>query len=700
MDRNLIKKRLTFWYSLFWILFFIALFLAYGVYFVDLASTKSKWIGLFAGAIAFFLGSIKMLENNFFETTNEQIKKITQYFKNGAYIYTKRLFKISLVFTLMISCFLIKPMGIQFVLCFICGSVFLLLSILISTFSVSKTTTQLSCFYNESNNLTLKQILNSSITVSFISIGLAIIPLIILYHITKDYQILNGFAFGCVLIAVLNNILNNISKQAIKSGNEIICGYVAEIEAKDKRNPLLLLDGITKSILNSNVIMCDLIVSLVISLIAAMTIGGEHLMLMGAFLPIILISSAIFACVGVSLFINFTKIPNIIKNLFNPIILSGIIYVLISYFLIKYWYPDLQNMLIPIILGTFGGIVATYLHSNFIFKKYKPIVNASNAAISGFESTIKQIVRDSFGGIIFCALFFAFLIIASFLSCYGLEEPSFGVYGVMLMIISMLSCSPMMITNQVFGSTINNSKYICENYEEDINEKQNVLINSLSEDGFETVALTKNYTFLVGIFASISALIAYSALANLIEADILNPYVMSSLIIGLASPFMYCAFSMGVVSKTARRLVLEVKRQFRKSPQILRFEMRPDYEKCIDIAVINSSIQIVFNCLIIIAILALIAIFLKQEALLGFVFGVIISSLGIIFVSNTTKNISHSAKKYFESQYNCAQSTQEYSAINLNNKIFSSFFDVSGSILIALVKFIATVALCFVPLII
>ena len=700
MGRNLIKKRLTFWYSLFWILFFVALFLAYGVYFVDLASTKSKWIGLFAGAIAFFLGSIKMLENSFFNTTNEQIKKITQYYKNGSYIYTKRLFKISSVFVFMISCFLIKPMGVQFILCFICGSIFLLLSILISTFIISKTTTQLSCFYNESNSLALKQILNSSIAVSFISIGLAIIPLIILYHITKDYQILNGFALGCVLIAILNNVSNNTTKQAIKSGNEIICGYVAEIEPKDKRNPLLLLNGMTKSILSANVITCDLIASVVISLIAAMTIGGEHLMLMGSFLPIILISSAIFACVGTSLFINFAKTPNIIKNLFNPMILSSVIYIIISCFVIKSWYPDLQHMIIPIILGTFGGLLATYLHSNFIFKNYKPVINVSNAAISGFESTIKQIIRDSFGGFIFCAIFFAFLIIASFLSCYGLDEPSFGIYGIMLMIISTLSCAPIIITNQVFGTAIYNNKYICESFEEDISEKQNILINSLSENGFEAIALSRNYSFLIGIFASISALIAYSALANLIEADILNPYVMSSVLIGLATPFMYSAFSMGVVSKTARRLVLEVKRQFRKSPQILRFEMRPDYEKCIDIAVINSSIQIIFNCLIILSILALIAVFLKQEALLGFVFGAIISSLGLIFVSATTKNISHSAKKYFESQYNCAQNTQEYSAIDLNNKIFSSFFDVSGSILNTLVKFIATVALCFIPLII
>ena len=51
MDRDKINKRLLGWYSIFWVLLFVALYLSYFVYFVDITSTKSKWVGLFAGAI-------------------------------------------------------------------------------------------------------------------------------------------------------------------------------------------------------------------------------------------------------------------------------------------------------------------------------------------------------------------------------------------------------------------------------------------------------------------------------------------------------------------------------------------------------------------------------------------------------------------------------------------------------------------------
>ena len=56
-----------------------------------------------------------------------------------------------------------------------------------------------------------------------------------------------------------------------------------------------------------------------IALIAAMTVGGEYLMLMGAFLPIIIAASAIFSCVLVSLLMNFDKTCNLFKNLFISI---------------------------------------------------------------------------------------------------------------------------------------------------------------------------------------------------------------------------------------------------------------------------------------------------------------------------------------------------------------------------------------------
>jgi len=699
MDRIQIKKRLTLWYAILWFLLFTALFLAYGVYFLDFTSTKSKWIGLFAGAIAILLASCKMLEITYFTTKNELLEKITKYFKNGSFIFAKRLFKISLVFISLISCFLIKPMGGLFVLTFVCGAVFVFLTILGSNLVISKIATQLSQFYNESNSIALKQITSSGIAVSFMCVAFAIIPIVILYHITKDYQLVSGFALGSVFMTLLNNVATIASKHATDGANNIVCGYVAEIEKKDRRNPLLLLGGLTKSILNVNVLSSDLFVSFAVALIAAMAIGGEYLMLMGAFLPIIIAASGIFSCVVAILLTNFDRICNPVKTLFASMLIACTIFVFASYFIIKSWYPDLINFIYPVAIGAFGGYVMCFVHSNYIFSKYKPVLNISNAAISGFDAAFKQTLREGFGGVIFLGLIFAIIIISSFLSSYGMQEPSFGVYGVMLAILSSLSTLGILIGINTFALITKSADNILDSYEEEISEKQNIIFNSLGPIGHCTVALGKNYINFVSILTSISALIAYSVLVNLIEVDILNPYVMGALFIGASIPFMYCGFTMAIASKTARRLVLEVKRQFRKSPQILRFEMRPDYEKCVDISALNSTIQVVFNSAIVVLIFVLVAIFLKKEALLGLVFGSIISSFGLMAISNSCSNGAKSAKKYFESQFNC-RNTKEYEAIGTNSEVFSVFGNIVCPILNILIKFLAVLAFAFAPLLI
>lgn len=697
MDRLNIKKRLTFWYGIFWILFIIALFLAYKEYLLDFTSTKSKWIGLFAGAISILLASLKMLEKTFYNTKNELKDKIAKYFSNGATHFIKRLFKTALVFIFLISCILIKPMGAKFIASFITGNIVLFICIVLKTLTTSKTIVDSLNITNNQCVSNKKEIFDTSIILSNMTLGIALIPLVILYHIIKDYQILNGYALGCAFMTLIFNISTIITKQALNNANSVICEYVAQIETNDKRNPLLLLKGITNNILDNILFSCDITFAFIAVLIATMTIGGEYLMLMGAFLPIILAGGGLFAGVIISLIINIDKTANTTKTLSNAVIMANIIFIVISFYVIKSWYPDLMYLMAPIIIGTFSGYISCLINSNYIFSKYKPILNIANCSISGYETICKQTFRECFGGIIFCALFIAIMIIVPFLSCYGLKEPSYGVYGILLAALSALSNAGIIITINTFSLITKNKNNILETYEENIqvSDIENKEIDNLNSN---IIQLSNNYTNFTSIITTISVIIAYSTLIKLEEADILNPYVMGALIIGAAIPFTYSGLIMSIISKTARRLVLEVKRQFKKFPQILRFEMRPDYEKCAEISALNSSMQVIFNTGIILIIFALITIFLKIEALLGFIFGATICSIGLIYLTSLSSNVSSNVKKHFEKQFENSQDTQEYKAIELNNNLLGSFKDIINPSLCLLIKFLAILMLCLIPL--
>ena len=102
MDRDKVKKRLIFYYAILWLFLFIALYLAYFVYFVDTTSTKSKWVGLFAGAISLLLSAVKLCEISFVNYKNPLQDSIIKYFTTGVNTFLAQTYKFSLFFGIIL----------------------------------------------------------------------------------------------------------------------------------------------------------------------------------------------------------------------------------------------------------------------------------------------------------------------------------------------------------------------------------------------------------------------------------------------------------------------------------------------------------------------------------------------------------------------------------------------------------------------
>lgn len=719
MDRNRTKKKLFFYYVFLWILLVIALYLSYGVYFIDTTSTKSKWVGLFAGSIALLLAAYKILEISYATTKNTALEKVSKYFENGTLIFLNKLFKVcAFLFGVLIIPYLFlnissidwmpfaihfsknMSLSVPFFVCFISGGLFAFLAIIVSAIVTSKTITRSSQFYVESDSAALRQLFNCGIGVSFFNIAFAIIPLVILFHIFKDYQVINGFVFGSAIVAIVNNISSVIARQASQNASEVVCNFVAEIDEKDKRNPLLLLRGVSSSVLGVNVLASDLFVSFCAILVSAMTIGGEFMQLMGMFLPVIIAGSAIFASVLVILFTCIEKSKNLLKTLFGAMFVSNVLLVSVCAFLIHEWLPDFMGLVFSVAVGAIGGYLICFSHSNFIFSKYKPILNVSNSTISGPSSTIRQTIKEGFSGVAAPAVIFSISIILAFVLPGGVSEPSLGLFGIVLAFLSSVSSLGVILGANIFGLAACNTDNVLETYEEDICQNNFSKSSFLNSSVSYIISLGKNYINAVSILAVLVMMISYTLLIGLEQVDIINPYVMASILLGAAVPYLYFTSVMGIVSKTARRLVLDVKKQIKSFPQILRYEMRPDFEECVKLSAVNSSIQVVVNTLLIVIVGVIIAIKLKEEALCGFVFGVLISSFGLIFLMSGTSLVAKSAKKYFISQFGKMNNTQEYSAINLNEAIFSSLKDLLVPSLNALIKLLAIAIMALAPMIV
>ena len=698
MDRDKTNIKLFCWYAVLWIFLFAALYLSYGVYFLDLSSTKSKWVALFSGAIALLFSSCKICEISYNNYKYIALDKIIAYFYNGVSLFFKSENKFLFFIAFLIAIFLIKPLGISFVFCYIIGILFAVFCGFITNFIATRAAAKISKGKNVSLNLGFKIAFNSGVAIAMAIVGLALVPLVILYHIYKDYLVVNGFVLGVALVVLFSSVGASIAKKAVSGAIELVSQLEGDIDIYDKRNPLLLLSGITKSIFKVNALSLDMFLSFCAVIVASMATGAMALNLMGAFLPLIIASSGVFASVIVILFIKMNKIKNPMKALFISGFCTIVLFCIFSYYVINTWFMGDLGLFYAIALGSFGGFVVCFINANYIFEKFKTVKNVANSAIAGLSPCIVQTLKEGFTGVFLPTIVIAFSIIMSFILANGMEAPLLGVYGITIAILGMISTFGIMMCINIFALVSNDIDIVSNTYEfgEEVERGEN--IDMLGQIGYYIISLGKNFLITTAILTALSVLIAFSVTVQLEQVDIINPYVLASLFMGASMPYLYCSFILSGVSKTASRLILEVKNQFKRFPQILRYEMRPDYEKCVCVAANASSVQIIFYTTMIVMVFLVVAFKLGSEALFGFVFGAILSGSVLLYSSINSAIVSKAAKKYFKNEFINAPISSQYSVLEQNNSIYSLLKDLITPCLSSLIKFLAILAFILSPI--
>ena len=699
MDRNKIKKRLIFWYFFVWLFFIIALYQGYVVYFVDITSTKSKWVGLFAGAVSILLASVKILENISYYYKDSYVQKIVDYFHRGALIFLKQQFKIFLILLIFMSYFIVKKMSIPYLISFISGALTFFVSYYASLFICSRTEIRIVKAIDESSNYASRLALNSGVVSTMMSVGICLSVIVILFHLFKDYQIINGFLLGACVPCIFSTVSSAIIKKSSSCASGIVSNYIADIDLADKRSPLILLEGVSRMIFDVNSVVSDMLLIFCSVLIASMTIGAFAYNLMGCFLPIIICASGVFASIFVILLLKISKSKSQIRVIYSSVVKSVILLCALSFYCIKLWIPNSISLLYSVMLGSFFSILICFINVNYISSNLKPVRNVANIAISGFLLTFLQSVREGFMSVFAPILLIALNIILSFIIVGGIESPLFGIYGIALSVLSMISVMGVILCANIYSVVLSSSNQVLKYYENnDFEIKDTKQANYLGEAAINIATFGKNFFNAASILSSILLLIAYTFVAELEIIDILNPYVLGSLFIGASLPFLYIAFVLSGLNKTSKRLVAEAKRQFRNFPQILRFEMKPDYEQCVVIASKNSTIQAIFYAFVIFIIFLLIAFYLKSEAVGGLILGVILVSSCLLFFASNSSVVVRNAKKYLRKEYENSNLSDEYVILVQNDEVFDSIRELFIPVLKNLMNFLAILAITLAPL--
>ncbi|MBQ8475680.1 sodium/proton-translocating pyrophosphatase [bacterium] len=512
MDREKVKQRLIFWYSILWILLIIALYLGYGVYFVDTISTKSKWIILFSSAVSLLLAACKFLEVSFYKYNDEKLAdKIKEQNRANSIFYR---YKNGVLFLFLAVFFIIfhKFINTDCAICATVGVIIFSIASKLSSIVSLRGAIRAKDALLSSFNTSLKINFNSSVSVSFLYWALLCSSSVILYHIFKDYEVLIGFVFGVSLGAFFENLICAISRKSLKNTDEFIQKYE---HSNDRSNPVLTL----KNVVN-NYNCSTFFEAFIIALSASVVMGANSIGLMGSFLPLVVTANSMFISIIVVLFSKINKTNNISKLFLKNAIIIVLLSSILTYFELHYWLgKDFTCLSYSVLLGGILGILSLF------YNKDKNTVNE-------FQQIKKSALK-----VIFAISAIVITFSASFLLNDGIEAVIFALFGITLLALGY---------NLI------------------------IIIASCANQDVQLQKNASNYSNISTVLLVFSTIIAFIMVKELNEADILNPIVMMSLFLGLLVPYITNYICSNAILKQAKDLILSSKKQIKNK------EIKPD----------------------------------------------------------------------------------------------------------------------------
>jgi len=283
-------------------------------------------------------------------------------------------------------------------------------------------------------------------------------------------------------------------------------------------------------------------------------------------------------------------------------------------------------------------------------------------------------------------------------------------FGISLIGVGMLSHTGNNVSMDTFGPISDNANGIAELAGEDFSAESRQILADLDAAGNTTKAITKGIAIGSAVIAAVSLFGAFfTDIERVLPVDriesfervinLANPTVFVGLLIGGALPLLFGGLLIKAVNRAAGYIMAEVRRQLR-IPEIMNGERTPDYANAVTISTRAAQSELVPLGLI--AILAPIAVglLLKEQALGGFLAGVIVSGqLLAVFMANSG-GAWDNAKKYVEDGNFNGKGSENHKASVVGDTVGDPLKDTAGPALNPMIKVMNLVALILAPIVV
>lgn len=525
---------------------------------------------------------------------------------------------------------------------------------------------------------------------------------------------LSGYALGCSVIALFNRVGGGIYTKAADMGADLVGKTEAHIPEDDPRNPAVIADNVGDNVGDVAGLGSDLLESYVGAILSGVILACEQF-LHGVYaspelltrlmlFPIIFAACGLIGCVGglasILLKPKLSDKPHREFNLATWIsaALAVIFGCILSYFLFRDSAAEFEALSfkagafspwLAAVLGIVAGIAIGMITEYYTSYDFKPTKKIAEASKEGAALTVTQGMAN---GMISCMLPVVVLALSLFGS-YALA----GFYGISCVAMGMLSFVAATVSVDTYGPISDNAGGIAEMSGLDSSVRE--ITDKLDSAGNTTAAIGKGFCIGSAALAATSLMISY-LYGYLPEGEelilnLVNPLTLCGALVGAALPFMFSGMLIEAVAKAARRMVDEVRRQFREIKGLLTGEEKPDYNKCIEISSRGALKEMRLPCIISILFPLVTGFLFGAEFVVGLLIGATISAIMLAIYTGNAGGAWDNGKKFIESGgvEGCGKNSPAHDAAVVGDTVGDPLKDTVGPSLDILIKIMSTISL-------
>jgi K(+)-stimulated pyrophosphate-energized sodium pump len=533
-------------------------------------------------------------------------------------------------------------------------------------------------------------------------------------------EVLLGFGFGGTLIALFMRVGGGIYTKAADVGADLVGKVEKDLPEDDPRNAAVIADLVGDNVGDCAGMAADIFESYEVTIVSAMVLGIAIAVSQNPFdFKWILFPLLVRAIGVISSIISTYSVRSASENenAFAPIKRGFNVAAVIS--VVGFWIVALVYMKDWRMAGaTMAGIILALL-TNYITEYFtgtdkSPVQEIARSTGGGPATTILSGLYVGMESSVWAVFVIAGAILASVLIFAG-ESFTMILYGVALCGIGQLTLTGNNISMDAFGPIADNANGIGEMTGMDKKARQ--ILADLDAVGNTTKAVTKGIAIASAVIAAVSLFGAFGdtvieTLKNLgatsvpanFPVNIANPSVFIGLLIGGSLPFLFSNMTIRAVGRAATLIVNEVRRQFR-IPGLMEGTVKPDYAKAVDLCTDAAQRELLPVGILAVLSPIVVGFLLHQEALGGFLAGVILSGqLMAVFMANAG-GAWDNAKKIIEDEprdlaANTGKGSERHKASVVGDTVGDPLKDTSGPALNPMIKVINLVSLLTVPLVV